>query len=107
MSPQNHTLTCALFGQANATDPQPGQMLEAEQTHCSLKGIPIAECTKQDGQILYKVKRLANDISVQVDWLRQRGRAWSEPSETPRWQNDCAPSANTTRGVGYRPPITV
>jgi len=28
----------------------------------------------------------AKNISVQAEWLRQSGRALSEPSETPRWR---------------------
>jgi hypothetical protein len=34
----------------------------------------------------------AKNISVRVEWLRQRGRAPSEPSETPRWQITLRPA---------------
>jgi len=34
----------------------------------------------------------AKDISVRAEWLRQSGRAPSEPSETPRWQTTPRPA---------------
>jgi len=34
----------------------------------------------------------AKNISVQAEWLRQSGRAPSEPSETPRWQTTPRPA---------------
>jgi len=35
----------------------------------------------------------AKDISVRAEWLRQSGRAPSEPSETPRWQITSRPAS--------------
>jgi len=34
----------------------------------------------------------AKNISVRAEWLRQSGRAPSEPSETPRWQTTPRPA---------------
>jgi len=35
----------------------------------------------------------AKNISVRAEWLRQTGRAPSEPSETPRWRITPCPAS--------------
>jgi len=43
---------------------------------------PIIMRTAED----FSLPTSAKDISVRAEWLRQSGRALSEPSETPRWR---------------------
>jgi len=46
-----------------------------------------AECGGTQGRIYNTIlSRSAKNISVRAEWLRQSGRAPSEPSETPRWR---------------------
>jgi len=46
----------------------------------------------------------ANNNSIRAEWLRQSGRALSEPSETPRWQITLclAPIPHITLCIAHR-----
>jgi hypothetical protein len=46
-----------LFAQAYISDPLPNKILKARRQGGSLKDITIAECTEQEGQVLYRGKR--------------------------------------------------
>jgi len=54
---QRSPLISDLFAQAYKNDPLPSRILEAIRQGDSLKAIPVAECTEQEGQVWYRGKR--------------------------------------------------
>ena len=69
-----------------ASNPDPGMLIRVYHTErwevyysgfCFSAGF-------QGSKVLWSTS--AKNISVRAEWLRQSGRAPSEPSETPRWQ---------------------
>jgi hypothetical protein len=61
-----------------------------ESTHNSKKHLKIANIHLD--ALLSRFSSV-REISVRVDWLRQSGRAPSEPSETPRWRITLCPAS--------------
>jgi hypothetical protein len=49
---------------------------------------PVSQATKTPAPWIYEIPEfdINKKYSVRVEWLRQKGRALSEPSETPSWQ---------------------